>query len=252
MFRIKICGLTHPDDARAVAAAGADAIGLNFYPASKRYVSPAVAEEIIRELPESIVRVGLFVNAPVAEIRLFVDRLGLNMVQLHGDESPADLAALGEIPVMKAVRPTTYTEVNTYLDDCLLSGCQPRLVLLDAKVPGAFGGTGARANWEVARQYVHSMRMPPLVLAGGLTPDNVAEAIRAVRPAAVDTASGVESAPGRKDSGTDRAVRGRRSCGICRIRRTSLEPSSWVRLACLIRGSPLIMLSARKRGARDA
>ena len=199
MFRIKICGLTHPSDADAVVAAGADAVGLNFYHGSKRHIDPEMAAAIVRELPESIVRVGLFVNAPAGEIRELVNRLRLDLVQLHGDESPADIAALGEIPVMKAFRPASSLEVIVYLEACARLGCQPRMVLLDASVPGALGGTGLRADWEIAQQYLQSLRVPPLVLAGGLTPDNVAEAIRTVKPAAVDTASGVEFAPGRKD-----------------------------------------------------
>jgi phosphoribosylanthranilate isomerase len=199
MFQIKICGLTHPSDAHAVAAAGADAIGLNFYRASKRCVDPAMAEAIVRELPEAIVRVGLFVNMPAGEIRQLVERLRLDLVQLHGDESPVDIAALGEIPVMKAFRPTSNMAIVLYLEACARLGCKPRLVLLDANVPGALGGTGQPADWEIARQYRQSLRVPPLVLAGGLTPETVAEAIRSVRPAAVDTASGVETVPGRKD-----------------------------------------------------
>jgi phosphoribosylanthranilate isomerase len=199
MFQIKICGLTQPSDAHAVAAAGADAIGLNFYHASKRYVDGATAEVIVRELPETIVRVGLFVDRPVEEIRELVERLRLDLVQLHGDESPADLAALGDVPVMKAFRPTSNRDVIAYLEACARLGSKPRLVLLDANVPGEIGGTGHRADWEIARQYRDSLRVPPLVLAGGLTADNVAEAIRDVQPAAVDTASGVETSPGRKD-----------------------------------------------------
>jgi phosphoribosylanthranilate isomerase len=199
MFQIKICGLTQPSDAHAVATAGADAIGLNFYHASKRYIDPAMAEAIVGELPETIVRVGLFVNRPAKEIRELVERLRLNLVQLHGDESPADIAALGEIPVMKAFRPTSNLDIAVYLEACMRLGCKPRMVLLDANVPGVFGGTGHRADWEIARQYRDSLRVPPLVLAGGLMPDNVAEAIRSVRPTAVDTASGVEIEPGRKD-----------------------------------------------------
>ena len=187
MFQIKICGLTQPGDAQAVASAGADAIGLNFYPASKRYVDPNAAEAIVRELPESIIRVGLFVNKSAGEIRELVQRLRLDLVQLHGDESPADIAALRHIPVMKAFRPANNLEVSHYLEACMQLGCRPRMVLLDANVPGEFGGTGHQADWEIAKQYRQSLRVPPLVLAGGLTPENIAYAIRTVQPDAVST-----------------------------------------------------------------
>lgn len=201
MFRIKVCGITTPEDAVAVASAGADAIGLNFYPESRRHIAPDDARTIVGALPSGIIKVGLFVNAPIEEVRRTFDSLGLDLIQLHGDEPPQYLAALGERPVMRAFRlgPEGLRAVDEYLAACQSRKCRPRLVLLDAHQPGAFGGTGQVADWPMAAKYARIAANPPLVLAGGLTPKNVGEAIRQVGPAAVDTASGVESSPPRKD-----------------------------------------------------
>ncbi len=201
MFRIKICGITSAQDGGAVAAAGADAVGLNFYPKSPRYVGVEKAQEIIVALPDELVKVGLFVNAAEEEVCETFDRLGLDLIQLHGDEPPTFLARLGGRPVMRAFRlgEAGLGPVWGYVENCRLLACMPRLVLVDACVKGSYGGTGQVADWRALTQYPRDSSAPPLVLAGGLTPDNVAEAIRTVRPAAVDTASGVESGPGRKD-----------------------------------------------------
>lgn len=201
MFCIKICGITNRDDALLAVQAGADAIGLNFYPPSPRFVSLETARQIIAALPNEIVKVGVFVNATAADVCKTCDELHLNLIQLHGDEPPEYLAHLGGRPVMRAFRlgPAGLSPVVTYLDDCRRLGCLPRLVLLDAYTPGVYGGTGEIADWAVAAEYRAMDQVPPLVLAGGLTPQNVTRAIRSVRPAAVDTASGVESSPGRKD-----------------------------------------------------
>ena len=201
MFRIKICGITDVDDARMVAHAGADAIGLNFYPASPRCVAPATAQAIAKALPAGVVKVGLFVNPEAAVACRTFDDLGLDLLQLHGDEQPEFLTRLGNRPVMKVFRPgpAGLQTVVEYLAECQRLGCLPRLVLLDAFQPGSYGGTGTLADWPLASQYQGAGLSPPLVLAGGLTPANVARAIRAARVTAVDTASGVESAPGRKD-----------------------------------------------------
>ena len=200
-FRIKICGITTPADAAMAAAAGADAIGLNFYPKSPRYVEPAQARAIIDALSAGVVKVGLFVNAPVEFVCQTFDQLGLDLIQLHGDEPPRRLVELSGRPVMRAFRVGSegLTPVREYLGQCRLLGCIPRSVLLDARVEGEYGGTGHTADWEALSGYHADKDTPPLVLAGGLTPQNVAEAVRTVRPAAVDTASGVESGPGRKD-----------------------------------------------------
>ncbi len=201
MFRIKICGITSVEDALVVARAGADAIGLNFYPRSPRYISFDVAKEIVAALPKGIIKVGLFVNVPPTDVCRAHDDLSLDLIQLHGDESPEYFPQLGSRPVMRAfrVKPGDLHWIVEYLARCRGLKAGPKLVLLDSLVPGEYGGTGKTADWSTARQYAAQPGLPPLVLAGGLTPENVADAITAVRPAAVDTASGVESRPGRKD-----------------------------------------------------
>ena len=201
MFRIKICGITNVDDAVAVALAGADAVGLNFYARSPRYIALDTTRQIVAVLPKEMVKVGLFVNSAPADICRVYDNLGLNLIQLHGDEPPEFLAQLGGRPIMRAFRLGTkgLQPILEYLRQCRELAAMPSLTLLDSLIPGEYGGTGQTADWLVAKQYVAESGMPPLVLAGGLTPANVADAIRMVRPAAVDTASGVESSPGRKD-----------------------------------------------------
>lgn len=205
MFRVKICGITSVEDAGSVAEAGADAVGLNFYARSKRYVPVPRAQAIVQSLPAGIVKVGLFVSAEAGETCETFDRLGLDLIQLHGDEPPLFLTQLGGRPVVRAFRlasPDGLDAVMRYLAECRGMNCMPRMTLVDAHVEGAYGGTGQMADWQALtgyRPWEPEEPIPSLVLAGGLTPDNVAEAIRTVRPAAVDTASGVESSPGHKD-----------------------------------------------------
>ena len=202
MFTIKICGITRPEDARASAAAGADAIGLNFYPRSPRAIDLDRGRAIISALPSGVIKVGLFVNAVAGEICRTFDALGLDLVQFHGDEPPELLAALGDRPVMKAFRAAGADGLRTvlgYLETCRTLGCLPRLILLDAPLARGFGGSGKLADWSLAKQYVETHQAPALVLAGGLKADNVAAAIRTSSAGAVDTASGVESQPGIKD-----------------------------------------------------
>ena len=201
MFRIKICGIASVDDALLVARAGADAIGLNFYPRSPRYISFDTARKIVAALPKEIVKVGVFVNAPPVDVCRTYGDLALDLIQLHGDESPEYLGQLGNRPVMRAfrVKPGDLHSVTEYLARCRGLQAGPKLSLIDSLVPGEYGGTGKTVDWSTARQYVAQSGLPPLVLAGGLTPENVAEAIAAVGPAAVDVASGVESSPGRKN-----------------------------------------------------
>jgi phosphoribosylanthranilate isomerase len=201
MFQIKTCGIMSVEDALTVVRSGADAIGLNFYPGTPRYLSLDTARQIVAVLPKEVVRVGLFVNAsPFVACRLY-DDLQLDLIQLHGDEPPEYLAQLGARPVMRAFRlkPGKLSTAIDYLTRCRQLGVLPRLVIMDALVVGMYGGSGKTADLTTAKQYTAQSGLPPLVLAGGLTPDNVAEAIAAVRPVAVDVASGVESSPGHKD-----------------------------------------------------
>lgn len=198
MVRVKICGLTNAADAKLCAELGAHAIGLNFYPKSPRAVSPFTAEKIIRELSPFISTVGIFVNwAPEAVIALS-QALRLDFAQLHGDETPQVVAEIAKkIPVIKALRVGPEDSLPPFPK---YDGASA--FLLDAANAGEFGGTGQTTNWLLAHKAAVSHR---IILAGGLTPVNVAEAITAVRPYAVDVASGVESRPGKKDAGKLRA-----------------------------------------------
>jgi phosphoribosylanthranilate isomerase len=203
MFTIKICGITRPDDAQAVAAAGADAIGLNFYPPSPRAIDVGRARSIIAAVPLEIAKVGLFVNATSKEICRTYDDLGLDLIQLHGDEPPELLADLAGRPVMKAFRAAGkhgLASMLAYLEACRALGYPPKLIILDAPLTSSFGGSGRLADWRVARDYIENHKSPELVLAGGLKAENVSEAIRATGARAVDCASGVESKPGIKDA----------------------------------------------------
>jgi len=203
MFQIKICGITRVEDALAVRHAGADAVGLNFAVQSPRCIDLQQAKAISAALSGSVLKVGVFVNFSPAEIFRTANTVGLDMVQLHGDEPPEYLSELAPLPVVKAFRipnrPQPLGEVAEYLAACKRLCCLPSLVLLDAFSLAGYGGTGEQIDWRSVSQYPSQPWHPPLVLAGGLKPDNVAEAISIVRPAAVDVASGVESSPGKKD-----------------------------------------------------
>ena len=201
-FRIKVCGITSPADARLAAEAGADAIGLNFFARSPRCVALDQARAIGNALAGvQMTKVGLFVNHSAEEVCTTFDQLGLDLVQLHGDEPPEFLGQLGGRPAMRAFRvgPDGLAPVFRYLERCQRLGAVPALVLLDTLTKDVYGGSGRTGDWAVLAQYVRP-GLPPLVLAGGLTLENVTAAIRAVRPAAVDVASGVEASPGRKDA----------------------------------------------------
>jgi len=199
VVRVKICGLTRVDEALACARAGAQWIGLNFHPVSPRYVQPVEAAEIIAALPASTSPVGVFVDRPAALVAEVADRLGLKIVQLHGREPPEDLLSLDHLQIIKAFRldaASTWCGVNDYLGRARALGRLPDAILIDAYVAGQNGGTGV----AIALELLDSA--PPfdrLILAGGLTPQNVALRVARVRPWMVDVASGVESAPGRKD-----------------------------------------------------
>ena len=209
MFRIKICGITNVNDALAAASAGADAIGLNFFRKSRRFVEPQVAREIAAALPVDVLKVGVFVNHSDAEIAEVVDQVKLDCVQLHGDEAPESLAALpASVRVIRAYRCgiSGLSELARYLEACRSCGRMPDAVLIDADANGEFGGTGRVADWSRIAKERDALGGIPLILAGGLTPDNVSSAIAAVRPDGVDVASGVETDAAVKDHDADRAV----------------------------------------------
>lgn len=196
LFRIKICGVTRPDDAAAIADAGADAIGLNFYAASPRFVPDDLAAEIIAALPPQVAKVGVFVNADTAAIRDKVERLGLDWVQLHGDEPPEMVAELTGIRVIRSVGLQDQVSAMSTNGKPLQL---PQAVLIDAITASSYGGTGKTVDWDGVPEARLRLASLPVILAGGLTAENVAEAIRRAHPDAVDVASGVESSPGIKD-----------------------------------------------------
>ncbi|MEQ8784740.1 MAG: phosphoribosylanthranilate isomerase [Pirellulaceae bacterium] len=203
VFRIKICGIMRVEDAVASANAGAHAIGFNFYPPSPRHVTVGQAQEIAAEVPGEVARVGVFVNASAEEMLETARRVGLDFLQLHGDEPPELLAELTEkgAQTIRAFRcgDDGLTPVLEYLERCKHLACLPRAVLLDAKVPGVYGGTGKVVDWNLLRPYTGWIMDCPILLAGGLTTENVKAAINTAHPWGVDTASGVESSPGLKD-----------------------------------------------------
>jgi phosphoribosylanthranilate isomerase len=201
LFRVKICGVSSVEDALAAAEAGADAIGLNFYAPSKRYVEEQVAAEIVRALPAKIRKIGLFVNESPERIEGLRQRVGFDAVQLHGDEPASDIALLRGVPIVKAFRLAAGegAKVEQYVAACAEQKAQLAAVLIDAYQTGSFGGTGQTADWLAAAELRERLAETRLILAGGLTHANVAAAVKAVQPFGVDTASGVESSPGKKD-----------------------------------------------------
>lgn len=197
MFRVKICGITRAEDMRVAVDAGADAIGLNFVPGTPRCLGVEQAAELARRGPEGIARVGVFVNASPSRIREIAAAARLTHVQLHGDETPRDLPDF--LPAIRAfrLRSPDLQPVADWLQDGKQHSVRPVGVLLDAYRPGVYGGTGAQLDWEELDLSQHRLGVP-VILAGGLTEKNVAEAIARTRPQAVDVASGVELAPGVK------------------------------------------------------
>jgi phosphoribosylanthranilate isomerase len=189
MIKVKICGITSLEDAMAAIDAGADALGFVFFHKSPRHIFPEQAAAIIRHLPPFVQTVGLFVNETPEMVNATADQCGLDLAQLHGDESPGYCDKIRR-RVIKAFRVKNITSLDP-IKDYRVSAC-----LLDTWSPAAHGGTGRTFNWEFAACAAHS---GCIILAGGLTPDNVAEAIRQVRPYGVDVSSGVESSPGHKD-----------------------------------------------------
>jgi phosphoribosylanthranilate isomerase len=190
--RIKICGLTRVAHVRAAAAAGVDAIGLNFHPSSPRYVDPETARTLAAAAPPFLTVVGLFVDATPADIDTVLARVPLHMLQFHGDETPAACAAAPR-PWLKAVRMREGLDVA----EAMATWDGAAGVLLDAYLPGVPGGTGETFDWD----RIPAERTRPLILAGGLDPGNVGDAVRRVRPFAVDVSGGVERARGEKDAG---------------------------------------------------
>jgi phosphoribosylanthranilate isomerase len=243
MLKIKICGITSPEDALLAAEAGADAIGLNFYEQSPRYVTPERAKQIVQSLDPLRVKLataqpggwngwifGVCVNKTFDEARRHSVLAGTANWQLHGDESPQVVAGLSRIAKLVDEQGQSYRTflerrnnpssslsksfaiirafrcreprmnlIHSYLAECKDAGALPHAVLLDAYAPGAYGGTGQVVDWNVVRNERDQLMGLPVILAGGLTPENVAEAIATAQPDAVDVASGVETSPGKKD-----------------------------------------------------
>ena len=193
MSRVKICGITRHEDAEQAAALGAWAIGFILWPQSKRVADPAVAAGIARALRRRVETVGVFVNPTLDEVAHAVDGIGITHVQLHGDEGPSFCTAVAQrtgLPVIKALG------VGSRADILAAERYHTGVHLLDAAAGAAYGGTGRTWDWDLLAQ---RRSRTPVILSGGLTPDNVAEAIAKARPWAVDVSSGVESAPGVKD-----------------------------------------------------
>jgi phosphoribosylanthranilate isomerase len=194
MVRVKICGITNAADALAAIDAGADLLGFNFYEKSPRFVTAADAERIGQQLPKKVDAVGIFVNPPIADVTALCKSLKLDAAQLHGDETAETVAELaGSVPVVKAFRVDPDFDLKT-LNDYPAAFA----FLFDAALTGQYGGTGRTTDWDAARRATARHR---IILAGGLKVENVAAAVRIVRPYGIDVASGVESRPGKKDHG---------------------------------------------------
>lgn len=189
--RVKICGITRAQDAIDAVQQGADAIGLVFYPPSPRYIAPEQAAEIVKKIPAFVSVVGLFVNAAPAEVERILATVPLDILQFHGDETPAQCRQFSK-PYMKAVR----VKSDTNLVQCAADYADAKALLLDAFAEGVPGGTGQVFDWKLIPQNLAL----PVVLAGGLNAENVAQAIAAVKPYAVDVSGGVEASKGIKDA----------------------------------------------------
>ncbi len=189
--RIKICGITRTRDALTAVTQGVDALGFVFYPPSPRYVTPAQAAAIIARLPPLVTTVGLFVDTPVTQIRQIIAQARLDCVQFHGNQSAATCAAV-QHPWFRAIRVHADTNWSAVSTTFAAAGA----LLLDTYRPGVPGGTGMTFDWSL----IPARLAQPIILAGGLHADNVAQAVRQVRPYAVDVSGGVESAPGIKDA----------------------------------------------------
>jgi phosphoribosylanthranilate isomerase len=199
MVRVKICGITNWADAKLAVEAGADALGFNFYPRSPRAVTPAQAWEIIRRLPPLVDAVGVFVNWSADAVEVLAGAMRLQAVQLHGDESPRAVAECAAThPVIKAFRVG-----DGFRPAVLARYRRAAALLLDGFRANLRGGTGRAFDWSIARQ---ARRYGRIILAGGITPDNVAQALGEAEPFAIDVCSGLEAKPGRKDPARVRAL----------------------------------------------
>ena len=196
-MEIKICGTTNMEDATFAATCGADAIGFIFYPKSPRYVAPEMVKTIIDKIPTEITKVGVFVNHDVTEVKETVDFCGLDLVQLHGDESPAYCSQFPQSQVIKAFAPRTEDELAKVREYPV------KAILVDAHDPVRYGGTGEQADWALAAKVKATH---PLILAGGLSMANIQKAIEQASPQAVDISSSVETIPGQKDHQKVKAI----------------------------------------------
>lgn len=190
MTEIKICGITNREDALFAAACGVDALGFIFYLGSPRYISPENVRPIISDLPPNVIKVGVFVNHDIEEVKRIKSFCGLDILQLHGDETPVYCRRFPSSLLIKAVSPQKDDDLEA------LGRYEVRAFLVDARDGKRYGGTGLTSAWELAARIKTTY---PLVLAGGLKEENIREAIAAVSPHAVDINSGIESAPGMKD-----------------------------------------------------
>jgi phosphoribosylanthranilate isomerase len=210
-MKVKVCGITNYEDAVLALDAGVDALGFNFFPRSPRYISPMAVRRIIERLPPLIVNVGLFVNTPPEDVAEMARVAGVQVLQLHGDESPEYCRKLWDWPLIKAVRIGS-SPIESDLQEYAVGA-----FLLDSKDDLRFGGTGKSFEWSRALE-IKNLR--PVILAGGLRPENVQEAIRTVIPYAVDVCSGVEELPGKKNAAKLREFMNEVSNGIHALRRS--------------------------------
>jgi phosphoribosylanthranilate isomerase len=188
--QVKICGMTNKDDSLFAAGCGATALGFIFYPPSPRYITPENARKIISAMPDEVVKVGVFVNEKTEGIKKVMEYCALDMIQLHGDESPELCRQFSSSIVIKAVHLKNDDDLNK-------ARCYSvAAILADSRHAGLYGGTGKKADWELAIALKKKM---PLILSGGLNEGNIAEAMQTVAPAALDLNSGVEESPGKKD-----------------------------------------------------
>ncbi len=189
--KVKVCGITTLEDAQTALRFGADALGFIFFKRSARFISPRAVKAILAKLPPFVTTVGVFVDSPVKEINDTIRQSGIDTVQLHGSETPKECSAVKGARVIKAFRVSGAKDING------IGKYDVAANLLDTFVEGTHGGTGKTFDWNIA---VKAGNGTPLILSGGLTPDNVKEAIKTVKPYAVDVSSGVESAPGVKSA----------------------------------------------------